>query len=144
MHQPQRVFPAPLHWVELPICWAVVPCQKRVLSATSFIDALKWRLCPFPWANESDEGWDQVLYWTDLYFSKCEHQRETHPRLLSAFAFIITCMLESVYRNIIVCIGGTETESTSEFRGKQIQKIALYVLLRLPLVSAGDGDSYHS
>lgn len=41
MHQPKRVFPAPLHWLELPIYWAAVPCQKGVLSATSFIDALK-------------------------------------------------------------------------------------------------------
>lgn len=105
-----------LGWAELPVCWAVVPCQKGGLSAASFIDALKWRLRPFLWANESSYRGDQVLYWTDLYFSKCEHQRVTHPHLLSVFAFRITCVLKSVCRNIIVCAGDTETESSIEFR----------------------------
>jgi len=36
-------------------------------------------------------------------------------------------------------------ESTHEFREeREMWKIALYLLLHLPVVSAGDGDSYHS
>lgn len=145
MHQPKRVFSSPLHCVELPICWAVVPRQKGVLSATSFIDALKWRLCPFPWANENSEGWDQVLYWTDLYFSKCEHQRGAHPCLLNAFALIIMCMLKSVCRNILVSDGSMETKSCSEFRGERALSFAFVCIYTASsAVSTGVGDSYHS
>lgn len=87
IHQPKRVFPAPLHWVELPVCWAVVSCQKGVSSATSFINALKWRFCPFPWAHDSSQGRAQVLD-GQFWISQKAHSKEEHAPFAPCLGFL--------------------------------------------------------